>query len=176
MTDVFDADAWISAQLGSPRRGTPLDDPGVRTRPADLVAALGSFLSMVHRRSPAPGPDRSPRSILEAVTLGAARRSADVELIAEGARALCPDDPDTVVITFGGLRLDGLEIDDGVVCGWRVGEYAGVGDPAWDIASVASQLAELIGPEAPALLIEHYDGPAPGLLRLEFWSLIDRLR
>jgi aminoglycoside phosphotransferase len=164
---------------------TALSDPHARSRPELVVPALGRWLAGVHA-SPTKG--LSVVSTAELVDRAVTRLEAgevdlsDVDRAYQRIRpatlraqleAGVPPEADPPVAISGSARFDSLTIDDGVVSATCPVTLAG--DPYLDLASLARDLARLIGPEALWPFFDAYGLDRPDPLRLDFFMLLNAL-
>ena len=164
---------------------TALSDPQARSRPELVVPALGRWLAGVHA-SPTEGLPvvSTAESVDRAVTRleagevdlsgvdRAYQRIRPATLRAQ-LEAGVPPEADRPVAISGSARFDSLTIDEGVVSGTCPITLAG--DPYLDLASLARDLARLIGPEALWPFFDAYGLDRPDPLRLDFFMLLNAL-
>jgi len=164
---------------------TALSDPQARSRPELVVPALGRWLAGVHA-SPTEGLPvvSTAESVDRAVTRleagevdlsgvdRAYQRIRPATLRAQLEAGVPPEAEPPVAIS-GSARFDSLTIDEGVVSGTCPITLAG--DPYLDLASLARDLARLIGPEALWPFFDAYGLDRPDPLRLDFFMLLNAL-
>ena len=179
---------------------TALSDPQARSRPELVVPALGRWLAGVHASpteglpvvSTAESVDRAvtrleagevdlsgvdrayqrirPATLRAQLEAGVGDpRLSTLELLEAGV----PPEADPPVAISGSARFDSLTIDEGVVSGTCPITLAG--DPYLDLASLARDLARLIGPEALWPFFDAYGLDRPDPLRLDFFMLLNAL-
>jgi aminoglycoside 3'-phosphotransferase-2 len=80
----------------------------------------------------------------------------------------------TTVVSHGACSLDHLYLDDGQPTAWLRLDALAAGDPHLDLARLAKEVADRMGPEAVPSLFDAY-GVAPDMARLDALALLDEL-
>ena len=101
-------------------------------------------------------------------------RSTPSELldIVSGSR---PPDPSDPVVIHGAARLDVIRVDAGRIVGWDRVERSGRGDAYRDLATMATSLVDVVGPEALGPFLDAYGIEHADVLRLDWHVMIDQL-
>ena len=164
---------------------TALSDPQARSRPELVVPALGRWLAGVHA-SPTEGlPVVSTAELVDRAVTRLEAGEVDLSGVDRAYQRIrpatlraqleagVPPEADRPVAISGSARFDSLTIDEGVVSGTCPITLAG--DPYLDLASLARDLARLIGPEALWPFFDAYGLDRPDPLRLDFFMLLNAL-
>jgi aminoglycoside phosphotransferase len=86
-----------------------------------------------------------------------------------------PADPVAPVVVHGEARLDVVRVDAGRIVGGDAVERSGLGDPYRDLATMATSLVDVVGPEALGPFLDAYGIEHADVLRLDWHVMIDQL-
>lgn len=102
------------------------------------------------------------------------QRSTPAELL-DIVTSSRPTDPDVSVLVHGAACLEVVRVDGGRVIGWSSLARSGRGDAYRDLATMATDLVAVIGPEALGPFIDAYGLEHPDVLRLDWHVMVDQL-
>ena len=154
----------------------------------ELLELLGSGLAALHAVDGSDCPfDAGNADLLEraadAVGSGAAdptrfdrayTRSTPADLLRIVTDSV-PADPVAPVVVHAAARLDVVRVDAGRIVGWDAVERAGLGDPYRDLATMATSLVDVVGPEALGPFLDAYGIDHADVLRLDWHVMVDQL-
>ena len=172
----------------SPAGSTAIELAATGFDVVELLELLGSGLAALHAVDGSDCPfDAGNADLLDrasaAVGAGtvdpdrfdrAYSRSTPTDLLRIVADSV-PADPPVPVVVHGAARLDVVRVDAGRIVGWDAVERAGLGDPYRDLATMATSLVDVVGPEALGPFLDAYGIDHADVLRLDWHVMIDQL-
>ncbi len=156
----------------------------------ELLELLGSGLAALHAVDPSdcpfdtgngrparaghrpPWPTEQP---IRLASIGAYSRSTPADLL----RIVTESRPSDPVVARGHPRRrpgsDVVRVDAGRIVGWDAVDRCGRGDAYRDLATMATSLVDVVGPEALGPFLDAYGIDRPDVLRLDWHVMIDQI-
>ena len=172
----------------SPAGSTAIELAATGFDVVELLELLGSGLAALHAVDGSDCPfDAGNRDLLDRATAAvgegtvdparfdrAYTRSTPADLLRIVADSR-PTDPTTPVVIHGAARLDVVRVDAGRIVGWDAVDRSGLGDAYRDLATMATSLVDVVGPEALGPFLDAYGIDHADVLRLDWHVMIDQL-
>ena len=155
----------------SPAGSTAIELAATGFDVVELLELLGSGLAALHAVDGSDCPfDAGNADLLDR----AYTRSTPADLLRIVADSR-PTDPTTPVVIHGAARLDVVRVDAGRIVGWDAVDRSGLGDAYRDLATMATSLVDVVGPEALGPFLDAYGIDHADVLRLDWHVMIDQL-